>query len=528
MKKYIKIIFCFALLSSLVYAQVTPDYRERSILRSKDAANDYINQYTASEGVINPDEYKIGPGDKLFISIRGLEEIQFQQIVNFEGLLYLPRMGTVDLNNMLLKDAKAGIEKLIRKYYKDVEIFISLTEFRKIKVSLIGDVKLPSTIIVSSNSRLMDVINLSNGLNATANLRHIKIISSSGSAKYYDFLSFLRYANYKNNPYLNVGDIVFVEKSDITVSIFGKIKSPGAYEFIEGETIAELIDIAGGFYDNAVTDSIEVISFEPDNKTQKSSFYSYKQLTDQKIKLGKRDKVVVREKPEYMLDKLVTVNGYVKFPGIYKIVENKTTLREILLQTGGLRENASLKDATLIRSLGTDDADPEFDRLKAIPRNEMTDDEYDYLKSKSRQRKGRVVVDIESLIQNNNESENVVLKTNDIISIPEVKNYVILLGQVVNSGNVAFQTGLNYKDYIKLAGGFGWRALKNDVRIIKANTGEWVDAEESIVLKPGDTIWIPEDPPGPKFWTVFTTALTIVGQVATVVAATIAVIIATR
>jgi len=50
----------------------------------------------------------------------------------------------------------------------------------------------------------------------------------------------------------------------------------------------------------------------------------------------------------------------------------------------------------------------------------------------------------------------------------------------------------------------------------------------STTLKPGDTIWIPETPPGPKFWDVFTTSLAIVGQVAAIIAATVAIIVASR
>jgi len=528
LKKISLIVFYLSLFSTFVAAQIVPEYRERSILRSKDTLNNFINLYSSSEGVINPDEYKIGPGDKFFISIRGLEETQIYPIVNFEGILYIPRMGAVDLNNVVLKDAKQKIEKLIRKNYKDVEVFITITEFRKIKVSLLGDVRFPANIILSSNSRLMDLINLSDGLNSTANLRHIKITGSKGDVKYCDFLSYLRYGESKFNPYLNVGDVVFIEKSDVTVSIFGKIKSPGAYEFIEGETVLELIELAGGFYDNAVTDTIEVIRFQSDNKTQISLYYSYKELSEKNIKLQKRDKVVVREKPEYLVDKTVNVTGFVRFPGLYKIVENRTTLKELLLQTGGLRENASLKDATLTRTQGVEAPDPEFERLKNIPRNEMTDDEYDYLKSKSRQQKGRVVVDMEALMLKNDQKESIVLKAGDLINIPEAKNYIILLGQVVKPGNIIYTEGMNYRDYIKLAGGYGWRALRGDVRIIRANTGEWIDADESVILKPGDTIWIPEDPPGPKFWDVFTRTLNIIGQVATVVAATVAVIVATR
>jgi hypothetical protein len=41
-------------------------------------------------------------------------------------------------------------------------------------------------------------------------------------------------------------------------------------------------------------------------------------------------------------------------------------------------------------------------------------------------------------------------------------------------------------------------------------------------------IWVPEEIPGPKFWEVFTTTLTVLGQIAAVVAASVAVIVATR
>ncbi len=187
-----------------------------------------------------------------------------------------------------------------------------------------------------------------------------------------------------------------------------------------------------------------------------------------------------------------------------------------------------LKEASLTRSIGVTQYDPEFERLKQIPRADMTDDEYDYLKAKSRERVGRVVIDFERLFNNNDLSENVVLKRGDIIDVPEAKNYVTLLGQVVNPGKIVYKHNLTYEDYIQLAGGFGWRALEGEVRVIKANTGEWIDADDVDSLEPGDTIWIPEDPPGPKFWVVFTTVLQVAGQIAAVIAATVAVIIASR
>jgi protein involved in polysaccharide export with SLBB domain len=210
-------------------------------------------------------------------------------------------------------------------------------------------------------------------------------------------------------------------------------------------------------------------------------------------------------------------------------VKEQTDLYDLLTnQAGGFLKDASLNDAYVIRTVGSMDKDPEFERLKMIPRADMDDDEYDYLKQKSRHVKGRMVVDFKRLFIDKDTSENIILKRGDIIEIPERKNYVTLVGQVINPGNIIYNPDYTIEKYIELAGGFGWRALEGDIRVIKANSGEWLDEDDVELLEPGDIIWIPEDPPNPRFWDVFETSLNIVGQIATVVAATVAVIIAVR
>ncbi|MCK7522834.1 MAG: SLBB domain-containing protein [Ignavibacteriales bacterium] len=82
-------------------------------------------------------------------------------------------------------------------------------------------------------------------------------------------------------------------------------------------------------------------------------------------------------------------------------------------------------------------------------------------------------------------NEDVILKRKDVISIPEKKNYVSIIGQVVNPGNLVYAPNLKVNDYIQLAGGFSWRAIEGDVRVIKVNTGEWVDADDVESLDPG-------------------------------------------
>ncbi len=525
--KILLLIITLSFLNS-AFAQIVPDYEERSFSNISDSLKNQMMGYASTNGSVDPNEYVVGAGDKFFVSISGYSDFNYNIIVNQDDQIFIPKIGGVDLKKKTLTEAKELIKNSILQYFKDVEVFISLIQFRNIKVSLLGDVVKSSSYVLPSNSRLMDLIVNSYGMTKTSNYRNIKVISRDKTENYYDFLSFLRFGDKKNNPLLNEDDIVLVDKVDKIVLINGRVKYPGAYEFVEGETAENLIEIAGGILSKARTDSIELVRFDDQGKNQISEYYSFDEIMNGNILLKNRDNILVREIPDYLEDKYVRIDGFVKYPGYYKINENKTTLSEIIEEAGGFRKEASLTDAVLKRNVADAEIDPEYERLKNTQRSDMTDDEYAYLKAKSRQKVGKVIVDFVKLFREHDISEDVILKRNDEIKVPEKINYVIMLGQVINPGNIIYNKGYNVDDYIRLAGGFGWRALEGDVRIIRANTGEWIDADDVDVIKPGDTIWIPEDLPGPKFWDVFTTSLQVLGQVAAVIAATVAVIVATR
>jgi protein involved in polysaccharide export with SLBB domain len=525
----ISILLAFS--GNYVFGQDIPDYPERQLSENFDSLSYQYPELplvSATGGIIDPEEYLVGPGDKLFLSISGVKEVIHSLIIDQEGFLYIPRVGGIDLRNLTLSNAKVKITEKINEYYKNVEIFISLIDFRKIRVSLSGNVIKPSTATVSANSRLIDLISSSFGMQPTSDMRNIRIVSITGSQNVYDLLTFLRTGDYSNNPYLKEGDVVIVDKIDKLIRISGLVKYPAIYEFVSNESINNLIKLAGGFLTKARIDTIEVVSFIPDGRSQQSKYYSLREIENKNIILNNRDHVIVREIPEYFQEHFVKLEGFVKYPGWYKIVKNKTTLKDVVEEAGGFLEEASLTEATITRKMRIDEKDPEYERLNLISPADMTEDEYDYFKAKSRQTSGRVVVDFVDLFIKNNLNENITLIRGDVITIPEKKNYIIMLGQLVMPGKIIFDPKLDVNDYINLAGGFGWRAIKDEVRVIKAKTGEWLDAEDVEKLDPGDTIWVPEEPPGPKFWEVFMDGLTVVAQLAAVAAAMAAIIIATR
>ena len=96
------------------------------------------------------------------------------------------------------------------------------------------------------------------------------------------------------------------------------------------------------------------------------------------------------------------------------------------------------------------------------------------------------VVDIEAILQladlvepsgriagkffeNSESSDQFLLKDKDSIFIPSRSYEVVVQGEVLNSSSFVFDESMDYKDYIKAAGGFSDYADKRAVFVIKAN-----------------------------------------------------------
>ena len=110
------------------------------------------------------------------------------------------------------------------------------------------------------------------------------------------------------------------------------------------------------------------------------------------------------------------------------------------------------------------------------------------LDEKTGQPKGKVVVNFQDIFERGDAKEDIVLRKNDVILVPEKRDFINLIGQVVQPGKIPFDKNMKVRDYITLAGGFGWRAVESDVRVVRANSGEWVDEDDVKELYPGDII----------------------------------------
>ena len=153
-------------------------------------------------------------------------------------------------------------------------------------------------------------------------------------------------------------------------------------------------------------------------------------------------------------------------------------------------------------------------RIGSVPVADRTDDEDQYFIMKSVERSGRLVVDFTALYQGD-VTQDIQLLPGDAILVPRLQQMVKVSGSAANPGAVIYHPGDGVEDYIAGAGGPGWRA-SDEIRVIKARTGEMESAADNERIDPGDRIWIKEKPVR-DYWSKFTQATAVIGQAATLV-----------
>ncbi len=203
----------------------------------------------------------------------------------------------------------------------------------------------------------------------------------------------------------------------------------------------------------------------------------------------------------------------IEFGAVEIVVDvDGTPLSKVIEGAGGLTKDASLQRGRVIRR-EEEEEDLNFARIATIPVADRTDDEDQYFIMKSIERPGRVVVDFTALYQGD-VTQDIQLLPGDAILVPRLQQSVKVSGSA-DPGAVIYHPEYGVEDYIAGAGGPGWRA-SDEIRVIKARTGEMESAADTERIDPGDRIWIKEEPRR-DHWAIFTQVTTVIGQAATLV-----------
>lgn len=451
---------------------------------------------------IDENKYIVDSGDEFYIKIdiTGPEIKTYNVRVSSDGNIYIPDAPGVYVRGLKLTEAKKIILKHLKKYFNNADIEIFLEKIHPIHVYLAGALSRYKTIELHSGNRLYDV--LENVINdyqmdtllvdqlKIASLRNITLKRGEKTNRF-DMLQF-RNTGIGDNPYLMNEDIIHVPYRDTTagdIKVGGLVGSPINFEFNKGDKLGNAITFAGDLLPSA--DSSYIMLYRYIDDEDEFRFLTVDFISEKDFLLEADDRIYVRRKPLYRNKTSVLVNGFVKYPGEYPIIPYKTTLSDIINQAGGITKYADLSNSRLLRRVeppGTG----EIERLNQSLMTSMTRIERNFWSNSTRENLAIIDCDFSKIINDKDPAHDVILFPNDIIEITGDMNYVYVSGAVVNPGMIVYNDDWSYKEYVEAAGGYKERAKKYNVKLIKAQDENWLDARKEYSIEKGDRLFVPQ------------------------------------
>jgi polysaccharide biosynthesis/export protein len=531
--RFIQLIILICTVSAIAFSQWKKDDVVGSQIEDKTPLTVIQQNGVALEATVDAEKYFVGPSDVIAVNIWMSPPISFSLTVTPEGTLIIPTVGEVKVSDVTLAEARQIILREVRKKYLTAEITATLIKPRPIIVTVTGNVLNPGLYTLTAIDRATKAIEEANKPTRTQtqadaqnsivlmSTRNIVLKHKDESQENVDITKFLATRDECWNPYLREGDVVVVPRKNPNKNVFGiygEVNAPGRYEFVNGDSVLDAIQIGMGLTQLAMQDSIEFYRLNDDGNLLHSKIIKMQDIyrgSESNFRLEPGDRIVVKAKKELREDYRVLISGEVLYPGFYPITKNQTKLSEVLRQAGGFTEFAALQSAELNRR-SVQAADVAIERLLSYRGGVSIEDSSDYyLETELRLNKEIVNVDFEKLIAHHDTTQDVILQSEDYINIPSIKKTIYVFGQVVSPGHIPFVRDRGTDYYVSLAGGFTDRARKGDLKIIKGKTKQWLDPNET-KIEDGDYIWVPKDPDRP-----FAYYMTIASQAASVLSVVI-------
>ena len=455
--------------------------------------------------------YSMGPGDKLLVNYYGSDEKTEEVFVNREGIVVLPLLGPVNVTGMTYGEASKYIQDKAKSELIGTQINISIREVRSVGVYVLGEAYKPGKYLLSGLSTVTNALFISGGVNKKGSLRNIQIKRNNKTVATYDFYDFLLKGSLDSEVTLQDGDIIFIPFIENSVIMGGAFKRPHRYEFKEGETLRDVVELAGGF-DTEVMDGSRIELSTLDRSASTRSL-TYLNLAKDAKKLIKDGDVLNVSFTSGLTPQSITLTGEVKNPGEYSIRPGETIL-EIINRAGGYTDEAYFQGAVFLRKAVAKSQKEAFARsadqlentiVDVITNNagssisESTLVPLSNLITKLRLEEppGRMVVDLDTLKLKTDPIANFPVKNRDSLFIPERPSFVSIVGEVLNATTVGFNPDLSVDEYIDLAGGLNDAADRDKIFVIlpdgKSQLVKRSLFSSSTYILPGSTIVITRD-----------------------------------
>ena len=443
--------------------------------------------FNPNTNIPTPVDYRLGPGDEVVIDIWGVSQTAVKQTISPEGRIIIDRLGPLYLSGMTVKEANTYVQRKFAEVYAGLgdgvaQIQLTLGQIRTIQINVMGEVSVPGTYSISSLSSVFHALYRAGGVNNIGSLRSIGLFRNNKLLHTLDVYEYLLNGKLNEDIRMTDGDVIIVSPYISSVNISGNVKRPMSYELKKNETVADLINYAGGFQGDAYTKKIRVTR----NTNGENQIFTVLESDFGSFKLKDKDVITISSGLD-IFENRVEILGAIYRPGYYEIGKEIRTVKDLIFAADSVRGDAFLNRAILTRE--KDDFTTEV-----------------------------LAVDLGGILFGL--GQDIVLRKNDILYIPSVndlKEYgdFVIHGAVPRPGNYKYSKNTTLEDLLVQAGGLLESAstVKVDIarRIIDpksmmvSNTlaetislaikdGFIVDGEKGFVLEPFDQVYVRRSP----------------------------------
>jgi polysaccharide export outer membrane protein len=202
------------------------------------------------------EDYQIGKGDSLEVSVWGVPEMSRAVFVRPDGKITLPAVGDVVANGETPEKLSEKLAVEMKKFIKQPIVTVSVQEIRNNRIYITGGVS--RVYDMSKETSLLRLLSELGDLSAVDLrraylLRGNEKIATDGYALYYE-------GDMSQDVLLKAEDIVFIPSNQLNlVYVLGAVGTPQQLQFYEGMKVLDAILTAGGFTEFAKENNVIVI-----------------------------------------------------------------------------------------------------------------------------------------------------------------------------------------------------------------------------------------------------------------------------
>lgn len=474
--------------SSQIYDKMYLEQMKRDLEKNKkkvfgrDIFNNKDLTFEPNMNIATPQNYRLGPGDAVYIDIYGASQKTIESTVSPDGTVVIEGFGPINVSGLTVEQANARLRSTLGARYSSSKVKLTVGQTRTIMVNVMGEVKTPGTYTLSAFATVFHALYMAGGVSDIGTLRNIKVYRNNKLVTTVDIYDYMLNGKLTGNVRLADNDVIVVGPYDCLVNVTGKVKRPMYYEMKKSESLGSLLKYAGGFAGDAYKKSVRVVR----KAGAQYSVYTVNEFDLNTFHLNDEDSVSVDSVlPRY--SNMVEVRGAVFRPGMYQMGSDISTVRSLIEHAEGVTEDAFTARAVM-------------HRMKADRTLEV------------------VAVDVAGIMSG--KVADIPLKNEDVLYIPSKKELqeeqiLTIYGEVMYPGVYKYADNETIEDFVLQAGGLTntasimrvdvARRISNKMAVTTSDTiartytfalkdGFVIDGTPGFVLQPYDEVYVRTSP----------------------------------